>query len=103
MAKDNYFHGYIIHDVLKDIRGITSKSMFGGWGIYKDGKIIAIIVEGELYLKETNQNKQYFEYIKSHKFSYDRQGKRVEMAYWLVPEEILENREEIVELIGKSS
>lgn len=99
MVKDNSFHKYIIYDVLHDIQGISSKGMFGGWGIYKDGKIFAIIVEGELYFKESSGNKKYFEHIGSHKFSYDRNGKTVEMAYWLVPEELLENRQEIRELL----
>lgn len=30
------FHDYVINDLLSEIPGITSRKMFGGYGIYKD-------------------------------------------------------------------
>ena len=41
------FHEYVIGDVLGHISGITSRKMFGGYGIYLDGVIFAIITDDD--------------------------------------------------------
>ena len=56
MKKDNSFHEYVMRDFLGDISGITSRAMFGGWGVYKDGTIFGIIFDGELYFKVDKSN-----------------------------------------------
>ena len=38
MPKDQSFHDYVVNDVLVGISGITSRAMFGGWGIYPHTK-----------------------------------------------------------------
>ena len=45
MKKDLSFHDYVLNDLLAYIAGIRSRPMFGGWGLYKNGIIFAIIVE----------------------------------------------------------
>jgi len=48
-------------------------------------------------------NRHEFEKIDSHPFSYTKDnGKEVTMSYWLVPEEILENREALIRLMETS-
>ncbi len=99
--RDQSFHDYVVYDVLGGVPGITSKAMFGGWGVYKDGMIVAIIVESELYAKVNVTTKPEFERLGSHPFTYvKKDGKQVTMSYWLVPEELLENREKLFDLIN---
>ncbi len=44
------FHDYILYDIFSGLPDISSKGMFGGFGIYKGGSIFAIITaEDELY------------------------------------------------------
>lgn len=94
MKKDQEMHDFVVHDLLGTIPGITSKAMFGGWGIYKDGYIFAIIADGELYFKVGESTKADFESHGSHPFAYVSGGeKNSTMSYWLVPEEILEDSE----------
>lgn len=96
MKKDNSFHDYVVYDLLADIPGILSRAMFGGWGIYKDGVIFAIIVDGQLYFKVGDCNRKDYEKYESESFVYIKgNGKKVSMSYMLLPEEIMENREEI--------
>ena len=103
MAKDKSFHDYIVYDLLGDAPDITSRAMFGGWAIYKSGIIFGIIVAGELYFKVGDRNRSDFEKIESHPFVYAKKdGKPVTMSYWLVPEEIFENKEKLHELMEKS-
>ncbi len=103
MTKDKSFHDYIIYDLLGDVPGITSRAMFGGWAIYKNGVIFGIIVAGELYFKVDNENRPKFEEMEGHPFVYAKSdGKPITMSYWLVPEEIMEDRERLYDLVDGS-
>jgi DNA transformation protein and related proteins len=97
MQRSKEFHDYIIEDVLGHIPGITSRAMFGGYGIYKDKKIFAIIAEGELYFKAHGPaDVTFFKTEGSHPFEYAKKdGKRYSMSYWLVPDGVLEDREKL--------
>ncbi len=102
MSKDTSYVEYIVHDVLGHISGITAKAMFSGWGIYLDGAIIAIIADGELYFKANKELKEKYKDQGCYPFSYDRNGKIVEMSYMSVPEEILEHPEKIDQRVYES-
>lgn len=102
MSRDLSFHDYVVHDALGEIPGITSRTMFGGWAIYKHGVVFGIIIESELYFKVGDENRAEFERMDSHPFVYEQKGKRVTMSYWLVPEEVMENRELLRKLMEKS-
>lgn len=104
MAKDKSFHDYVMRDLFREFAGITSRAMFGGWGIYKDGVIFAIIVEGELYFKVDESNKDDFAKAGSHPFEYSRKGQEIpiKMSYWLVPGEIMEDKNSLRQWIEKS-
>ena len=103
MSKDLSFHDYVVHDLLKPVRGISSRAMFGGWGIYQNGLIFGIIVDGELYFKVDDTNRAEYEHLGSHPFVYAGKNDRpTTMSYWLVPEEIMENEEKLIEWVGWS-
>ncbi len=98
MKKDQSFHDYVVHDLLGKMPDITSRAMFGGWGIYKDGFIFAIIADGELYFKVGDNNRADFERAGSHPFVYTGGNhKPITMSYWLLPEEIMEDEEKLYE------
>lgn len=102
-AKDKSFHDYIVYDLLRDVPNITSLAMFGGWAIYKNGIIFGIIANGELYFKVGEENRFEFEKMESHPFVYTKSdGKPVKMSYWLVPEEVMEDRERLYNLVDES-
>lgn len=103
MPKDSSYMEYIVGDVLGHLDGITVKSMFGGWGIYRDGIIIGIIAEGELYLKATKELVQKYKREGLYPFTYSKDdGKTYEMAYVSVPLEVLEDREKMNARIDES-
>lgn len=103
MTKDKSFHEYIAYDILGDVHNITSRAMFGGWAIYKSGIIFGIIVAGELYFKVDDRNRSEFEETESHPFVYKRKdGRLITMSYWLVLEEIMEDKEKFYNLMEKS-
>ncbi len=103
MKKDQSFHDYVVHDLLRNLSGITSKTMFGGWGIYENGVIFALIADGELYFKVGDNNRADFEKMGSHPFVYSGGNhKPTTMPYWLLPEEIMENEEKLHEWVLQS-
>ncbi|MDO8566090.1 MAG: TfoX/Sxy family protein [Candidatus Moranbacteria bacterium] len=93
MPKDESFHEYVV-DLLRNFPGITSRGMFSGWALYQDGIVFALIAEGELYFKSDKSIQIYFEQADSHPFVYMRKdSKPITLAYWSVPEEVLEDEE----------
>lgn len=100
------FHEFVVYDVLGHIEGITSKAMFGGYGLCLDGKIFGIITGvDELRFKVDDTNRAVYEQMGSTPFVYTghKNKKPVVMNYYLVPETVMENREEIERLVVVSA
>lgn len=98
---------YIVTDVLGHIEGVTARRMFGGYGLYLDGRIFGIITsDADLYFKVDETNRATYEKVGSSPFIYDgwKSGKKkVTMPYWLVPEEIMEDRDKIERWVRQSA
>ena len=98
------FHDYIVYGLLASNPGITSRAMFSGWGLYKNGLIFGIIVGETLYCKFNKHSRKIFEKLESAPFTYQRKnGKTISMSYWSVPEELRDDRKRLYELVELSS
>lgn len=101
--KSQEYLNYVLEDVLGHIPLITARGMFGGHGIYKDGIIFGLIVDDQLYFKVDDSNRADYADRDSQPFEYIGAGqKRISVGYWLVPEEVMEDRVEIVHWVNKS-
>lgn len=104
MSKDESFHQYVMEEVLNDIEGITSRPMFGGWGIYMEGIFFGLIADGQLYFKVDESNQKDYEKQGSKAFVYEgHKGKKVTMTYWELPADIMEDKNLLVEWVKKSA
>lgn len=83
-----------LHEVFERMGRIEARRMFGGHGIYHDGRMFALVVNDTLYLKADADTLAEFEKRGLPAFGYEREGRRTEMSYRLAPEEIFEDREE---------
>lgn len=92
---------YIL-DIFEQYGEFTSRSMFGGYGIYKNKVIFAIIAGDELYFKVDYSNQQQYIDHHSEPFSYEKNGKSYNMSYWKLPVEILEDEELLPSWIDQS-
>lgn len=54
MATDASYAAYVC-DQLHDAGGITITKMFGEYGLYRHGKIVALIADNQLFVKPTPQ------------------------------------------------
>lgn len=96
MKSGESFLEYVMDEVFQDIPGVTSRAMFGGWGLYQHGIIFGLIVSDQLYFKVDSETQAAYEHAKSKPFTYDRKdGKASAMSYWLVPENIMRDEEQL--------
>ena len=58
MASDQAFVDFIV-DQLEEAGEITSRKMFGEYGVYCDGKIFALICDNKLFVKPTEAGKAF--------------------------------------------
>ncbi|MFH1508562.1 MAG: TfoX/Sxy family protein [bacterium] len=97
------FVDYVVHDLLGFIPSISSHRMFGGYGIYKNGTIFALILNEQLYFKTDEKSEEYFRSRGSKPFKYSTKKKQnIKLPYWLLPEEIMDNKEALEEWVERS-
>ncbi|MCA9366453.1 TfoX/Sxy family protein [Candidatus Kaiserbacteria bacterium] len=97
---------YVIGDVLGHIDGVTFRKMFGGYGLYLDGTIFAIMPsDSTLYFKVDDTNRAQYESYDSEPFTFvkNKSAQTVTLSYWSVPEEVMEDRELIEEWVRQSA
>lgn len=86
-----------LHDLFEPFGAVTIRAMFGGHGIYRDGTIFAIAIDGELYLKIDDETRPHFEAAGSAPFVYASTGRPpITMSYWSVPAEALDSPQDLL-------
>ena len=101
MPKTSPFLTHIL-ELLRPLKGGTARAMFGGYGIYKDGKMFAIVTGDELFFKVTEANRAAFVERGLQPFGYSRKGKKVALSYYAAPAECLDDSRAMVEWAEKS-
>ena len=85
-----------LREVFRNVRGVTFRAMFGGHGIYADGRMFALEADGGIYLKADADNAAAFDERDLPPFVYEgANGKRTVMSYREAPPEALENPDEM--------
>jgi len=80
---------------LAKFRGVVSRPMFGGHGLYQDGVFFGLIDRsGVLYFHTDKVSRERFLDAGSEPFEMGGTGKKP-ARYWEVPEEVLENPVEV--------
>lgn len=93
MASHEYCD-YVL-DLLSEVDGVSARSMFGGFGLYKGGVMFALIADDVLYYKVGTGNRADYEEAGSEPFTYSGKNKPIQMSYWQVPEDILEDSDDL--------
>lgn len=71
---------------------VSARAMFGGHGLYAEGRIFAIVVDDTLYLKADDGNRAEFTAQGLEPFVYaTKTGERTAMSYFRAPDEALES------------
>jgi DNA transformation protein len=65
---------------------VQARRMFGGYGLFLDGTMFALIDRSRLYIKADDRTKADFAAAGAEPFTYSRQGKHIALSYWVAPE-----------------
>lgn len=86
-----------IRDTFAGLGPVTIKKMFGGKGVYFDGVIIALEVDGEVLLKADKVSAPEFEAAGSRQWVYEghKNRKPTAMPYWSIPETAVDDPDEM--------
>ena len=106
MSAASDFKEYLVGDVLGHIDGITSKAMFGGFGLYLNGVIFAMITDDDaVCFKADAALAAEYKAAGAEQFTYTghTSKKPTSMPYWRVPETILEDRETVSDWVARSA
>jgi DNA transformation protein len=77
---------------------VVVRRMFSGAGVFADGLMIALVVDGVIYLKADDSLVPLFEREGQVPFSYKtRDGKRTLNSYWRMPERLYDEPDELAE------
>lgn len=102
MPKPTEYLTYLL-ELLAPLGQVTHRSMFGGFGIYRDDVIFAIVINDTLYFKVTENNQADYEQAGSQPFTYSKKdGKVAVMSYWTVPADLLEDQDQLLEWARKA-
>ena len=87
--------GFVEHlrELFEPLATFEARRMFGGWGLYLDGRMCGLVAEGQLYLKTDAATRPAFEAAGCAPFVYTGQDTPITMSYWSVPEEALDSSE----------
>jgi DNA transformation protein and related proteins len=86
MARSSEFVAFVLES-LQPLRGVSARRMFGGFGIYKDGFMFALIAHDTLYFKVDDGNRAAYEDASLPHFTYTDKGKPIRMPYCEAPSE----------------
>ena len=74
----------LVIEKLSPIGDIKGRAMFGGYGIFHEGLMFALISEDTLYFKVNYSNRDIYEKAGSNQFPHG-------ISYWEVPTEVFED------------
>jgi DNA transformation protein and related proteins len=75
---------------------VEVRRMFGGAGIYAEGRMFALVSDGVVYLKADERNAPAFERERLEHFTYaTRAGRRGVMSYRRMPDRLYDDPDEL--------
>jgi DNA transformation protein len=83
-----------LHEIFERFGRIAPRRMFGGHGIFHEGRMIAIVLGDTLYLKADAESAPHFDRQNLPPFTYMRQSKAMPMSYRQAPADLFEDRQE---------
>ena len=101
MATDSEFVDFIL-DLLGSFGSVRSRRMFGGYGIFRDDLMFGLVSDDMLYLKVDDHNREDFVQRGLEPFRYETKGKLMNISYYLVPEECLDDPDEMISWANKA-
>jgi DNA transformation protein len=100
VARADSFKEFVL-DQLSDLRSVSCRAMFGGYGLYQGDVFFGIIHKSRLYLKTNDRTRAAYLRHGSKPFQPNR--KQTLNTYYEVPVEIIEDQDRLVEWAERSA
>ena len=88
MVPDKSYLAHVM-ELLAPVGGVSSKSMFGGYGLFHEGDMFALISGTGLFFKVDDSNRAAYEQAGSKPYK--------PMPYYQVPAEVLEHTDRLLD------
>jgi DNA transformation protein len=93
MARRSEFVDYLVEQ-LAPLGEVSARGMFGGWGVYCDGRMFALVADDTLYIKVDDTSRADFECENLRPFRYERRDRgEAVMDYYEPPAAAIDDRE----------
>lgn len=90
MAKQSAFVDQVL-GLLLPLGPVRARGMFGGWGLFLEDVMFALITRERLFLKVDAETEPRFEAAGAPPFTYERRGKVIAMSYRKAPTGTMDN------------
>ena len=101
MKQQDEFITYVL-ELMQPLGQVSAQAMFGGYGIYIDDTMFALVADDVLYFKTDENNRSDFETRGLEAFSYMRNGKLLNMSYNEAPAEVMDDSDAMVNWSNKA-
>ena len=95
VASDSF--GEFLREQLAPLGRLTLRRMFGKTGVFCNGLMFGMVSDDTLYVRADAQNREVFQEAASvPPLAYEKQGRSIDLAFWRVPERLLDEPEELL-------
>lgn len=89
-----------IEELFRGLGEVSIRRMFGGKGIYRLGRIVAVELGDEIMLKGDAETAPMVEAAGGRRWTYEgKKGKPVSMPYWTIPESAYDDPDEMAKWV----
>jgi DNA transformation protein len=86
-----------LRDQLAPLGRITMRRMFGKTGVFCNGLMLGMVTDDTFYVRVDDRNRAVFKEAESAPpLNYEKKGAIIDLAFWRVPERLLDEPEELV-------
>ncbi len=101
MPKHDEYIDYLL-ELMADAGPVTARAMFGGYGLFLDARMFALVADNKLYFKTCQQTLRDFERLQLEPFCYQRGDKYIQMSYSEAPADVFDDRDEMTNWVRKA-
>jgi DNA transformation protein len=86
-----------LREQLAPLGRVSMRRMFGKTGVFCDGVMLGMVTDNTLYVRVDDQNREIFrEAESSPPLNYQKKGSTIDLAFWRVPERLMDEPDELV-------
>lgn len=91
-----------VMEQLAFVKDLHLRSMFGGYGLFQDDRMFALIYQDQLYFKADAATRAEFQAKSLSPFTYAIRGKWVKLQYFEAPAEVFDEMDEMRFWVNKA-